>query len=192
MMQEAKKLYAEFTWDNYRNDNDQPERREIKTLDDAVLYGLQKNATFFRTFEIETVEMGGKVFTGDPSNFSGRQFLNADRLYTPADVVKETKQSLGSPELGTLAAKLERNGLKQQADELRRAISQPHPIVKQAEGDLAETRYVRQPFSGFTRLETGDAAFDSTGIKVWPSVSMPAPVNAGPKIPKPSDKFKLK
>lgn len=182
----TQKHYAELVWDNYRNDGDVPEKHEIRNIDEAVAYATSRKAAFFRTFVIESIDTGSKTYTSEPGNFSGRHYVDAD-LYTPLQVISDIRGKDATKEMRALASRLEQSGMVKEAGELLAAFNDKNPpIVQQALKDPAGTMYVRLPYKGFTRLEQGDAAYDSKGQRVWP----PAPPLALP--PKPGDRYKLK
>lgn len=182
----TQKHYAELVWDNYRNDGDVPEKHEIKTLDEAVAYATSRKAAFFRTFVIESIQTESKTYTSEPGHFSGRHYVDAD-LYTPLQVINDIRGKEATKEMRAMAKRLEETGMQKEAGELLAAFNDKNPpIVQQALKDPAGTMYVRLPYKGFTRLEAGDAAYDSTGKRVWP----PAP--HAPKPPNPGSRYKLK
>lgn len=194
-MSEKKKLYATFTWDNYRNDGDEPQRREVTGPDEAVQYGTQARATFFTLSEVPVIEVGGRIFSGEMENVAGRHYLNADRLYSPAEVITELHKAAKAPGMGKLLKEMSRHGMKKEALQIHQALTN-NPLEEEYRKEPATTRYVRLPYSGFAKLSAEDTAHDSSGQQLWPlPAPQPAPAATPaepPKLQKPSDRPKLK
>ena len=188
-MNQRTRLFAELTWDNYRNDGDLPEQREVKDLDEAIKYGTQKGAAFFRTYEVTVLEQNGRKFTGEPENYSPNHYLSVSKLFTPAEVIKKCDDAR-SPELAALFKKIGMSG------QLGQALAQPNPLVEQCKKDAPSERYLQLPYGRMVKLQPGDMAYDASGQKIWPPAAQPpAPAANGtpkPVLPKPSGRFKLK
>jgi len=76
------KLYAQFRTAGYSG----TETVEIKSVQEAVDYGLKKNCANFQTFEVTEVDLNGEVLKGGPKNQSDTYHLNVDKLLTAADI----------------------------------------------------------------------------------------------------------
>ena len=199
-MSNQSKIFADFTWDNYRNDNDEPQRREIVDLDDASQYGTQGGAAFFTLSEADIIQANGKTFTAEAEDKPGKHYLKADKLYTPQQAITQLHRDAKNPGLGKVMAELSRHGMKKEAQALHQALLN-NPLEEEFRKAPATTRYVKLPYSGFAKLGPEDCAYDSSGNKVWPEHPAPAASIAppeqlqtpqSPKLPKPSDRFKLK
>jgi hypothetical protein len=174
-MTESKKLFAKFEWDDYRNDGDTNIVSEVHDLADAAKFGTQKRADFFTTYEIATVTVGGKTFSGDRDDKPGRHYLQQAKVYTAAEVLHETGATLArdAGRFDELLKELRGHGMSLPKD-FDEAASRPNPLLEQCKTDGPDARYAKLRYKGFVRLEDGETAWDAKGKQLWP-VQPPAP-----------------
>ena len=187
-MTEDKKMFARFDCDDYRNDGDSSQTREVKDLADAAKVGTKLGADFFSTYTQAIVTVGGKTYTGDAEPQTGRHYLKQEKIYTPAEVIAGmTRDAAASaPEIDRVLASLKRHGMGHIADEFTASAATEHATVTAARKEPDTARYAKLRWKGFVKLQDGETAWDAKGNQLWPATATPP----APKI-KPNTEFDL-
>ncbi len=149
-----KNIFADYTSRSFM-----PGTSAVPVADEqaAVRHALDTHALYFKTYEVESVTVGNKTFSGAPENWSERYYVGIDKVYTQAEVLKSFDDRL--PE----AIRQDRGVLGAQS------ITQIFNNVKACFAkDAPDTSYLAIERPGeFTRLKAGEKVYDSAGKLVW-------------------------
>jgi hypothetical protein len=146
---------------------------EIKHEADAVQEALHRSALYFITYDVQSIDIGGKTLTGEPENVSPRCFVNVDDVYSKDDVVSHYEEEIknAADEALNIAAeqaagknvtrsRIENNDMK------GRVFSSLRDTFNQKAADSAFI-CVERP-GEFLSLEAGEKVFDRKGQQIWP------------------------
>ncbi len=131
---------------------------------DAVWMGMGLDATNFTTFEIASAAQG-------PENFSGRRFLNVDRLYTSADVIGVLEAELAG--FANLKGRFNKATVTRAWKATIRAYKDDPPgTLHIANPDNEEEE------AHFIKLTPMEKAFDKNAALLWPLTAKPGLIPA--------------
>ncbi len=149
-------LIAQF----YNASFDRRGREEVADEQDAVRKGLHRHACLFETFEQTSVDINGKILTGEPQNLSGRRFIGIDTLYTVQDVIASYERDLANVNSirDTFSRQIMRGVLK--------------GMVRTYKKNDPDQIFIAEPGrpGDFIGLKPGEKAFDRSGTQIWPKL----------------------
>lgn len=177
-MEPTVKQYVQFfLWSN-REQAGQPV--EIKPGDDVIAAATAAGATGFITFDIPSIEIGGRLFTAAEENVSARQFVNAEGPFTLADQIAEAEDFKKKLQDGSLAH-LFNGASKKEAKEMAAQYSQQiDASIAEIKKLPADSSWIRPNNGAWHMMADGEAAYNAAGEKIFPK-----PAVAAPAAPKP-------
>jgi hypothetical protein len=145
-MEPTKTTYIAITDYNFRTSAGTP----VTDEQDAVQKTLAARGISFKTYDVSSVNVGGKELKGDPENYSPTRWVGIDRIYTRDEVIQSMQADMAG------------------ADSfMKSAIKGVIKEYQKMPADSVHITGLERP-GEFIEIGKDEKVFDRTGQQVWP------------------------